>query len=49
LFISHRLHTLKNVADRIYVVENGVFIAEGNHQELLQSSNFYSDFWEELN
>jgi len=49
LFISHRLHTLKNVADRIYVLENGVFIAEGNHQELLQSSNFYSDFWEELN
>jgi len=48
LFISHRLHTLKNVADRIYVLGKGVFIAQGNHQELLETSNFYSDFWEEL-
>jgi ATP-binding cassette subfamily B protein len=49
LFISHRLHTLKKVADRIYVLENGIFIAEGNHQKLLETSNFYSRFWEELN
>ncbi|HIP36718.1 MAG TPA: peptidase domain-containing ABC transporter [Crocinitomix sp.] len=48
LFISHRLHTLKNVADRIYVLENGVFIAQGNHKQLLTTPNFYSDFWEEL-
>lgn len=45
LFISHRLHTLKNYADRIYVLENKSIIAEGNHQELIKSSNFYSDYW----
>jgi len=48
LFISHRLHTIKNLADRIYVLEDGVFTSEGNHQKLLETSNFYSDFWEEI-
>jgi ATP-binding cassette, subfamily C, bacteriocin exporter len=48
LFISHRIHTLKNNADRIYVLENGLIISKGNHQDLLISSNFYSDFWKEL-
>ena len=45
LFISHRLHTLKNYADNIYVLENKNIVAEGNHYTLLESSNFYSDFW----
>ncbi len=45
LFISHRLHTLKNTADRIYVLENGIITNTGNHQQLLESSNFYSDYW----
>ena len=48
LFISHRLHTLKKVADKIYVLENGIFVAEGNHNQLLKTPNFYSDFWKEL-
>jgi len=48
LFISHRLHTLKSTADRIYVLENGVISSEGNHQKLLETTNFYSEFWREL-
>jgi len=48
LFISHRIHTLKNNADRIYVLEDGVITTKGNHTDLLVSSNFYSDFWKEL-
>jgi len=48
LFISHRLHTLKNIADNIYVLESGTFIAEGNHKKLLETSNFYSTFWKEI-
>jgi ATP-binding cassette subfamily B protein len=48
LFISHRLHTLKNNADRIYVLENGIITNIGNHQKLLETSNFYSDYWKEL-
>lgn len=47
LFISHRLHTLKNTADKIYVLENGVITNAGNHQQLLETSNFYSDYWKE--
>ncbi|MCF6349209.1 MAG: peptidase domain-containing ABC transporter, partial [Flavobacteriaceae bacterium] len=48
LFISHRLHTLKNMADRIYVLEDGIITSQGDHQTLLELSNFYSDFWEEI-
>tara|TARA_R110002033_G_C3890885_1_gene238821 strand:- start:203 stop:2350 length:2148 start_codon:yes stop_codon:yes gene_type:complete len=47
LFISHRLHTLKNSADKIYVLESGVITNTGNHQQLLETSNFYSDYWQE--
>lgn len=48
LFISHRLHSLKEYADRIYVLENGIISHFGTHQELIQSENFYSEFWSEL-
>lgn len=47
-FISHRLHTLKRLADRIYVLDNGVINASGNHESLMETTNFYSDFWMEL-
>lgn len=48
LFISHRLETLKKYADTIYVLENGETKIKGNHQQLLETSNFYSDYWREL-
>jgi ATP-binding cassette subfamily B protein len=48
LFISHRLHTLKSLANRIYVLESGNIVAKGNHHDLLESSNFYSAFWEDI-
>lgn len=48
LFISHRLETLKKYADTIYVLENGETIVQGNHKKLLETSNFYSDYWKEL-
>jgi ATP-binding cassette subfamily B protein len=48
LFISHRLHTLKNNADKIFVLENGVISSSGNHNELLKTDNFYSEFWSEF-
>mgnify|MGYP000052604207 CR=1 FL=1 len=48
IFISHRLHTIRSLADRIYVLENGSFLNEGTHDELLQTENFYSDYWTEL-
>jgi len=48
-YISHRLHILKNISDRIYILENGKIQISGTHDELLKTNNFYSDYWKELN
>ncbi len=48
IFISHRLHSLPKIADRIYVLENGIISDFGNHKKLMESRNFYSEFWTEL-
>jgi ATP-binding cassette subfamily B protein len=48
LFISHRLETLKKYADKIYVLEDGKTEIQGSHNQLLETSNFYSDYWKEL-
>ena len=45
LFISHRLNTLKNTADCIYVLDNKTISNFGNHDFLMQTDNFYSDYW----
>lgn len=48
IFISHRLHSLPKIADRIYVLENRIISNFGNHEKLMESKNFYSEFWTEL-
>jgi ABC-type bacteriocin/lantibiotic exporter with double-glycine peptidase domain len=48
IFISHRLHSLPQIADKIYVLENGVISNFGTHQKLMETTNFYSEFWTEL-
>jgi len=48
IFISHRLHSLKQLADHIYVIENGETNIHGSHKELLKTANFYSDFWRDI-
>jgi len=47
LFISHRLNKLKNIADIIYILEDKTISKFGNHQQLMESSNFYSEYWKE--
>jgi ABC-type bacteriocin/lantibiotic exporter with double-glycine peptidase domain len=47
LFISHRLDRLKNTADLIYVLENKTLSESGNHKKLMETNNFYSDYWKE--
>ncbi len=44
-FISHRLNALKNIADIIYVLDIKTITNFGSHKELMQSDNFYSDYW----
>ncbi|SHG10554.1 ABC transporter [Flavobacterium segetis] len=46
-FISHRLNTLKKIADTIYVLENGTLSTTGNHEELMETTNFYSEYWQD--
>ncbi len=48
VFISHRLHSLPKLADAIYIIENGMTSDYGTHSQLMNSENFYSDFWSEL-
>jgi len=43
--IAHRLSTILN-ADRIYVINKGEVIGEGRHDELLKSSEVYSNFYQ---
>jgi ATP-binding cassette subfamily B protein len=47
-YISHRLHVLKNISDRIYILEKGTIQDIGSHQELLERDNMYSKYWKEL-
>lgn len=48
ILISHRIHSLPKIADKIYVIENHTISNFGSHHELMQSQNFYSGFWSEL-
>jgi ATP-binding cassette, subfamily C, bacteriocin exporter len=45
LFISHRLQTLKTYSDYIYILENKTISQSGTHEDLMQTNNFYSDYW----
>ena len=42
--IAHRLSTIMN-SKKIYVLEKGKVVAEGNHDELLKSSEEYKNFY----
>ena len=43
LVIAHRLSTIIN-SKKIYVVDNGKIVAEGNHEELLKNLKFIKIF-----
>jgi ATP-binding cassette, subfamily B, bacterial MsbA len=43
--IAHRLSTILN-SDRIYVIDAGKIMGEGNHEELLLNSKIYKNFYD---
>ena len=45
IVIAHRLSTILS-ADKIYVVDAGKIVAEGNHENLLLNSPIYKNFYE---
>lgn len=48
IMIAHRWSSVKSV-DKIYVVENGRIVEEGNHHTLVDSEGIYSRMWVEFN
>ncbi|AKL94898.1 ABC-type multidrug transport system, ATpase and permease component [Clostridium aceticum] len=45
IIIAHRVSTLKH-CDKIIVLDNGMILEEGNHEELLALQGLYYDFYE---
>tara|TARA_B100000787_G_C16184837_1_gene294044 strand:- start:234 stop:1976 length:1743 start_codon:yes stop_codon:yes gene_type:complete len=45
IVIAHRLSTILN-SDKIYVIDSGKIAGEGTHDELLENSSVYKNFYE---
>jgi subfamily B ATP-binding cassette protein MsbA len=45
LIVAHRLSTIMD-ADKIYVLENGMIVEEGNHIQLLEKNGLYAQLWQ---
>ena len=45
IVIAHRLSTILN-SDKIYVIDSGKVVDEGNHKQLLDNSSIYKNFYD---
>ncbi len=44
IVIAHRLHTAR-VSHRILVVDNGIIVEDGSHDELISAGGRYAGLW----
>ena len=44
LLVTHRLGSIR-MADRIFVLREGKLIAEGNHEKLMDSCEYYNKLY----
>lgn len=44
IFISHRLSSVRN-ADKVFMLEQGVLIEQGTHEELMKMNGVYADMY----
>ncbi len=47
IIIAHRLSTIRH-CDRIYVMEHGQIVEQGNHDQLLQQQGRYTRLWSQV-
>jgi len=45
IVIAHRLSTILK-SDKIYVIDHGSVVSEGNHKELMENSKIYKNFYD---
>ena len=44
IIIAHRLSTIRN-SDRIIVLDNGVIMEDGSHEDLISKKGIYNRMW----
>jgi len=49
IIVSHRIASIKNIADKIFVFDGGEIQATGTHDELLKMSKTYRELYEHEN
>lgn len=48
IFVTHRLEVARLLSDKIVVLEYGQVTVQGKHNELMESENYYSQYWNRL-
>jgi len=46
LMVTHRLSSIANLARQIVVLDQGVAVESGSHEELLENEGIYARFWQ---
>ena len=45
VYITHKLDAAHKIGDKFIVLEDGIITAEGTHEQLMLTNNYYSRYW----